>query len=177
MGLPWWLSGKESSCHCRRAGLDPWSGKIPHAMQQLSPSATAIELGLQSPGLLLLKPTRPRAWALQREKPPSREQPPPPATRKSPGSNEGPAQPTNKVTGKRDLPGTWRHSSDVPSLCPHTCSGSILELLGQNLPLTQSPWFFANMGSVPIKHVKFTFLPPTNETSQSKVTPFSSVQG
>ena len=27
MGLPWWLSGKESSC--RRCGFHPWVGKIP----------------------------------------------------------------------------------------------------------------------------------------------------
>ena len=27
LGLPWWLSGKESSC--RRCGFDPWVGKIP----------------------------------------------------------------------------------------------------------------------------------------------------
>ena len=28
-GLPWWLSGKESVCQCRRCGFDPWVGKIP----------------------------------------------------------------------------------------------------------------------------------------------------
>ena len=28
-GLPWWLSGKESACQCRRCGFDPWVGKIP----------------------------------------------------------------------------------------------------------------------------------------------------
>ena len=28
-GLPWWLSGKESTCQCRRHGLDPWVGRIP----------------------------------------------------------------------------------------------------------------------------------------------------
>ena len=27
--LPWWLSGKESACQCRRFGFDPWVGKIP----------------------------------------------------------------------------------------------------------------------------------------------------
>ena len=27
--LPWWLSGKESTCQCRRLGLNPWVGKIP----------------------------------------------------------------------------------------------------------------------------------------------------
>ena len=28
-GLPWWLSGKESACQCRRCGFDTWAGKIP----------------------------------------------------------------------------------------------------------------------------------------------------
>ena len=26
---PWWFSGKESSCQCRRCGFDPWTGQIP----------------------------------------------------------------------------------------------------------------------------------------------------
>ena len=28
-GLPWWLSGKKSTCQCRRRGFNPWVGKIP----------------------------------------------------------------------------------------------------------------------------------------------------
>ena len=28
LGFPWWLSGKESTCKCRRHGLDPWVGTI-----------------------------------------------------------------------------------------------------------------------------------------------------
>ena len=28
-GLPWWLSGKEPACQCRRSRFDPWAGKIP----------------------------------------------------------------------------------------------------------------------------------------------------
>ena len=28
-GLPWWPSGKESSCQCRRHGFHPWSEKDP----------------------------------------------------------------------------------------------------------------------------------------------------
>ena len=35
-GLPWWLSGEESTCQCRRHWFDPWSRKIPHAVEQLS---------------------------------------------------------------------------------------------------------------------------------------------
>ena len=27
--FPWWLSGKESPCQCRRLRFDPWIGKIP----------------------------------------------------------------------------------------------------------------------------------------------------
>ena len=26
--LPWWLSGKELTCQCRRCGFDPWVGNI-----------------------------------------------------------------------------------------------------------------------------------------------------
>ena len=29
MWLPWWLSGKESTCQGRRYRLDPWVRKIP----------------------------------------------------------------------------------------------------------------------------------------------------
>ena len=29
LGLPWWLSGKESTCQCRRCRFSPWSRKIP----------------------------------------------------------------------------------------------------------------------------------------------------
>ena len=28
-GLPWWLSGKESACQCKRHGFHVWVGKIP----------------------------------------------------------------------------------------------------------------------------------------------------
>ena len=56
-GLPWWLSGKESACPCRRRGLDPWVGKIPggRKWQPLQGSCRKIpwteEPGLQSMGL------------------------------------------------------------------------------------------------------------------------------
>ena len=36
-GLPWWRSGWESACQCRGHGFEPWSGKVPHAVEQLSP--------------------------------------------------------------------------------------------------------------------------------------------
>ena len=33
-GLPWWLSGKESACQGRRHRFDPWSRRIPQAVQR-----------------------------------------------------------------------------------------------------------------------------------------------
>ena len=42
-GLPWWRSGWESACQCREHGFEPWSGKIPHAAEQLGPWATTTE--------------------------------------------------------------------------------------------------------------------------------------
>ena len=43
LGLPWWCSGWESTCQCRGHGFEPWSRKIPHATEQLSPCATTTE--------------------------------------------------------------------------------------------------------------------------------------
>ena len=38
VGLPWWLSGKESVCQCSRQGFDPWVRKIPERQKwQLTP--------------------------------------------------------------------------------------------------------------------------------------------
>ena len=42
-GLPWWRSGWESACQCRAHGFEPWSGKIPRAVEQLGPWATITE--------------------------------------------------------------------------------------------------------------------------------------
>ena len=42
-GLPWWFSGKESACQRRRRGFNPWSRKIPHAVEQLRLWATTTE--------------------------------------------------------------------------------------------------------------------------------------
>ena len=33
-GLPWWLSGEEPTCQCRRHEFYPWSGMIPGAADQ-----------------------------------------------------------------------------------------------------------------------------------------------
>ena len=49
-GLPWWLSGNDFTCQCRRQGFDPWPGKIPHDLEQLS-----LCYGAQEPQLLSLR--------------------------------------------------------------------------------------------------------------------------
>ena len=41
--LPWWLSGEESACQCRRHGFDPWSSEISHATGQLRPCTATSE--------------------------------------------------------------------------------------------------------------------------------------
>ena len=42
-GLPWWRSGWESACQGRGHRFEPWSGKIPHATEQLGLWATTTE--------------------------------------------------------------------------------------------------------------------------------------
>ena len=88
LGLSCWLSGKESTCQCRRHRFDPWSGKIPHAAGHLSLCTTTTES------------MHPRAHALQQEKPPQWEaqalrlesSPHSPQLQKNPGSNKDSAQ-------------------------------------------------------------------------------------
>ena len=56
--LLWWLTGQESACRCKSCRLDPCSGKIPHAMEQLSPCATTTN---PVPRARVHKPTHSRA--------------------------------------------------------------------------------------------------------------------
>ena len=49
-GLPWWLSGKESTCQCRRHEFDPWFRDIPLASEQLGLCTTATESCTLEPG-------------------------------------------------------------------------------------------------------------------------------
>ena len=42
-GLPWWYSRLESACQYREHGFDSWSGKIPHAMGQISPEPQLLK--------------------------------------------------------------------------------------------------------------------------------------
>ena len=50
-GLPWWHSGWESACRCRGHGFEPWSGKSPHAAEQLGPWAIITEPACLEPVL------------------------------------------------------------------------------------------------------------------------------
>ena len=59
LGLPWWRSGWESACQCRGHGFEPWSGKIPHAAEQLGPCATTTEPACLEP---VPRNKRPRQW-------------------------------------------------------------------------------------------------------------------
>ena len=61
-GLPWELSGKESTCRCRGRTFDPWSGKTPHVVEQQSLGPTTTEPVLQAAPA---EPVGPRARALQ----------------------------------------------------------------------------------------------------------------
>ena len=70
--LPWWLSGKESACQSRRHRFDPWSGKIPHTVEQLGPRATLLSLCSRAREPRRLELARPGACTQQREKPPMR---------------------------------------------------------------------------------------------------------
>ena len=78
-GLPWWCSGWESACQCRGHEFEPWSGRIPHAAEQLGPWATIIEPARLEP---VLRNKRGR----DNERPAHRDEEWPPfaATRESP---------------------------------------------------------------------------------------------
>ena len=59
--IPWWLSGKESTCQCRRQRFDPWSRKISHTVEQLSLCATTTEPVFQSLGAATTKARMPQS--------------------------------------------------------------------------------------------------------------------
>ena len=69
VGVPWWLSGKESTSQCRRQGFNPQSRKIPQATEQLSLYTTAAEPVLWSLGAGATEAQAPGVHALQQEKP------------------------------------------------------------------------------------------------------------
>ena len=78
-GLPWWRSGWESACQCRGHGFEPWSGRIPHATEQLGPWATVTEPARLEPML-----RNRRGHSGERPAHCDEERPPLAATRESP---------------------------------------------------------------------------------------------
>ena len=67
---PWWLSGKEFTCQYRTGGFHPWSGKIPHATEQLSLCTATTEPVFVSLGAAATEAHALEPRALQRKKPP-----------------------------------------------------------------------------------------------------------
>ena len=61
--LPWWLSGEETACQCRRHGFDPWDGKIPHASEQQNSCAATREPVLWSPAAVTIEPSHHDSWS------------------------------------------------------------------------------------------------------------------
>ena len=101
-GLPWGFSGKESACQCRRHGSNPWSGKSPHVMEQVSLCTTTTVSVLQSPEATTTEAHSPwspcsitrEASAMTDQCTATRETPLLAATeKKNPCSSEDPAQP------------------------------------------------------------------------------------
>ena len=86
---------EELTCQSRRLGFDPWSGRIPYALKQLSPGTTLLSLWSRAWELQRLKPKHPRTCALQKEKPLQREAQAP-QLEKSARSNKDPEPKINK---------------------------------------------------------------------------------
>ena len=96
-GLPWWLSGIESTCQCCRHRFDPWCEKIPQAPKQLG-RPMSRNYWAQEPQLR--KPMSPRAHAPAAKKA-TTTRTYAPHRRAVPGrSNEDPAQPKIKLKKK-----------------------------------------------------------------------------
>ena len=90
-GLPWWRSGWESACQCRGHRFEPWSGKIPHAAEQLGPWATNTE-----PARLEPVPRNGRGRDSERPAHRDEEWPSLAATRESPRTKRRPNTAKNK---------------------------------------------------------------------------------
>ena len=63
-----WSSGWESTCQCGEHRFDPWSRKIPHAVEQLIPWATIVSSSAATTEICM-----PRVSAPQQETQPQQE--------------------------------------------------------------------------------------------------------
>ena len=109
LGVSWWLSGKVSACQCRRHGFDPWSRKIPHALEKLSLPTTTIE-----PVLWRRCSSRKEVTATRRLWIAARESPPLTASREKPEQQRRPSRDRNKqlfINLKKI--GNWKGSSVI----------------------------------------------------------------
>ena len=79
VGFPGGAVVEKSACQCRGHGFEPWSGKIPHAAEQLGPWATAAEPARLEPVL-----RNKRGHDSERPAHRDEERPPLSATRESP---------------------------------------------------------------------------------------------
>ena len=61
---------KNLPAHVRRRRFHPWLGKIPHALEQLSPCTQPLSLCSRAQEPEVLNPEHPRACAQRQEKPP-----------------------------------------------------------------------------------------------------------
>ena len=154
--LPWWLRGKESACQCRRHGFEPWSGKISHALGQLSMCTTTIEPALLEPGRCIcwnpgaLEPVlcKKRSHLNEKLSTATREWPPLAATKKSPCSSEDPAQPKiNKIIFLNPQESMYRYSILKGSI------NLLIKLLSWNIMLPSASRlqlsFMDHLGSPP----------------------------
>ena len=105
-GLPWWLSGKDC-LPAWETGLEPRSGKIAHAEEQLSLCATSAEPVLWSLRVAATEPVRlepvlhsKRSHLDRSLRTATAEWPHSPQLEESLHSNEDPAQPDRSMTNK-----------------------------------------------------------------------------
>ena len=64
LGFPGGTVVKDPPANAGEHGFEPWSGKIPHAAERLSPCATTTEPALYSPRATTTEARAPRARAL-----------------------------------------------------------------------------------------------------------------
>ena len=139
-GLLCWLSGKESTCQCRRHGFNPWSGTIPHAVEQLHHKCWAwalesVSRNYQAHMRQLLKPMPPIACASQQDNPLQWEARAPYPLLAT--VSEKPMQQQRHSTGKKRYVKTKnvpiKHSINIHSLLPDS-TVSKLTLLSNLFP-------------------------------------------
>ena len=109
-GLPRWLRGQAFACHCRRHGLYPWSRKIPHAGEHLSPRYDYWARALD-PWNITTEPPRGDCWNLCT--------PEPLLGNKRSHDNESPHRRTKRgpraLAATRDGPGAATSTQHSPS--------------------------------------------------------------